>query len=83
MYRKTPTKRYNYTLQFLQQFISTEENILDLGVSNPFSDILKENGYSVTNTNGEDLDVDTSAVQKERYDVVTAFEIFEHLVFSI
>jgi hypothetical protein len=80
MYRKTPTKRYNYTLQFLQQFISTEENILDLGVSNPFSEILKENGYSVSNTSGEDLDLDTSAVQNDQYDVVTAFEIFEHLV---
>ena len=80
MYRKTPTKRYNYTLHFLQQFIATEENILDLGVSNPFSEILQENGYNVTNTSGEDLDLDTSAVQTDAYDVVTAFEIFEHLV---
>lgn len=80
MYRTTPKKRYNYTLQFLQQFISKEESILDLGVSNPFSDILKNQGYTVANTQGEDLDLDTSAVQTSQYDVVTAFEIFEHLV---
>ncbi|MFT5103305.1 MAG: hypothetical protein ACI86C_000958 [Candidatus Latescibacterota bacterium] len=80
MYRNTPTKRYNHTLQFLQQFISTEETILDLGVSNPFSKILKENGFDATNTTGEDLDIDTTVVQTDHFNVVTAFEIFEHLV---
>ena len=47
---------------------------------NPFSEILKKEGYSITNTNGEDLDIDTKAVQVDGYDVATAFEIFEHLV---
>ena len=77
---KYPKKRYKHTLNFLEQFVSKEERILDLGVSNPFSEIMKERGYAVDNTSGEDLDLDTSAVQKDDYDVVTAFEIFEHLV---
>ncbi|NND63955.1 MAG: methyltransferase [Flavobacteriaceae bacterium] len=77
---KYPKKRYKYTLRFLKEFVKKEDNILDLGVSNPFSEILKSHGFSVKNTSGEDLDLDTSAVKSEEYDVVTAFEIFEHLV---
>ncbi|HPF11464.1 MAG TPA: methyltransferase [Flavobacteriaceae bacterium] len=75
-----PKKRYRHTLQFLKNVVSTEDRILDLGIENPFSEILKANGYRVTNTQGEDLDLDTSAVQTDAFDVVTAFEIFEHLV---
>ncbi len=41
---------------------------------------MKQNGYKVTNTQGEDLDVDFSSVKASDSDVVTAFEIFEHLV---
>ncbi len=77
---KYPKKRYKHTLRFLQNNISAESHILDLGVKNPFSEILEENGFKVTNTQGEDLDLDTSAVLSDTYDVVTAFEIFEHLV---
>ena len=51
-----------------------------MGVKNPLSDLLKSNGYTVTNTNGEDLDFDCSSIQNSKADVVTAFEIFEHLV---
>ena len=36
-----PKKRYRETLQFLQSVTSTQEHILDLGVQNPFSEILK------------------------------------------
>ena len=58
----------------------TGTEVLDLGVSNPFSEIMKAEGYSVTNTGGEDLDLDTSAVKNTNAEVVTAFEIFEHLL---
>ena len=75
-----PKKRYKHTLGFLKQFVKPEDQILDLGVSNPFSEIMKEEGFQVTNTQGEDLDLDTAAVKTDAYDVVTAFEIFEHLV---
>ncbi len=77
---KTVKKRYKHTLQFLKSSISKEESILDLGVANPFSEMMISKGFNVTNTKGEDLDLDTSAVTSEGYDVVTAFEIFEHLV---
>lgn len=81
MYEGTfPQKRYKNTLQFLESVVPTSEKILDLGVENPFSELMKLQGYDVSNTKGEDLDLDTSAVLRNDYDVVTAFEIFEHLV---
>jgi hypothetical protein len=81
MYEKTyPSKRFNITLDFLKKHISTDETILDLGVPNPFSTIMNDNGYAIKNTKGEDLDNDQSTLQSEEYSVVTAFEIFEHLL---
>ncbi|WP_340154448.1 methyltransferase [uncultured Winogradskyella sp.] len=81
MYEKTyPNKRFKLTLQFLQKHINTTESILDLGVKNPFSEIMISEGYSVENTTGEDLDEDTSAIENSEADVVTALEIFEHLL---
>ena len=81
MYENTyPDKRFRHTLSFLQRHISTEESIIDLGVENPFSKIMVEQGYSVENTKGEDLDVDFSSVQNSDAEVATAFEIFEHLL---
>jgi len=77
---KTVKKRYKHTLEFVKQNVAKEASILDLGVSNPFSDILRDKGFQVTNTQGEDLDLDTTSVQTTDFDVVTAFEIFEHLV---
>lgn len=77
---KTVKKRYKHTLRFLKDNISKDETILDLGVTNPFSELLQSKGFNVTNTNGEDLDIETTAVDTDQYDVVTAFEIFEHLV---
>lgn len=75
-----PNKRFKHTSAFLQKHISKEQTILDLGVENPFSKIMKEQGYSVKNTQGEDLDLEFSSVTNSKADVVTAFEIFEHLV---
>ena len=81
MYEKTfPNKRYAITARFLKEVLPKDAKILDLGVSNPFSEIMKAEGYSVTNTGGEDLDLDTSAVKNTNAEVVTAFEIFEHLL---
>ncbi|WP_299532171.1 methyltransferase [Ulvibacterium sp.] len=81
MYENTyPNKRFRLTLEFLQKHISTEESILDLGVENPFTEVMSKRGYTVENTKGEDLDTDFSTVQNTTADVVTAFEIFEHLV---
>jgi hypothetical protein len=81
MYEKTfPNKRFKKTLAFLKKHVSTDEPILDLGVENPFSRIMIENGFSVLNTKGEDLDLDFSSVTQNKAEVVTAFEIFEHLL---
>lgn len=77
---KYPHKRYRITLDFLNKHISTNETILDLGVENPFSEIMKSEGYNVENTKGEDLDDDFKVVSESKANVVTAFEIFEHLV---
>lgn len=77
---KFPKKRYKHTLFFLKEVISKEHKILDLGVQNPLSELLTKEGFSVTNTIGEDLDLETAVVKTEEFDVVTAFEIFEHLV---
>lgn len=81
MYENTfPNKRFKYTITFLEKHISKSESILDLGVENPFSEIMQKHGYSVENTKGEDLDINTSTIENSKTEVVTAFEIFEHLL---
>ena len=75
-----PKKRYRNTLEFLKKHINKENTILDLGVKNPFSDIMRNEGYTVENTKGEDLDFDTTNINQSEAEVVTAFEIFEHLL---
>ncbi len=81
MYENTyPGKRFQHTLAFLQKHVSCDKTILDLGVANPFSKIMIEQGYTVENTKGEDLDVDFTSVQNSSAEVATAFEIFEHLL---
>lgn len=81
MYEHTyPDKRFRLTLEFLKKHTSGQEKILDLGVENPFSVIMKKEGYAVKNTSGEDVDLDQSALKTNDYEVFTAFEIFEHLL---
>ena len=81
MYENTyPSKRFERTLRFLKQHINPAESILDLGVDNPFSKIMRQEGFTVQNTLGEDLDIDQNALLQCNAQVVTAFEIFEHLL---
>ena len=81
MYKNSfPHRRYKKTLQFLENHIQKDSLILDLGVENPFTNIMKSRGYTVENTTGEDLDEDTSTIKNSTANVVTAFEIFEHLL---
>jgi hypothetical protein len=81
MYENTyPSKRFKLTLEFVKKHIDKSETILDLGVDNPLSKIMKEEGFNVKNTNGEDLDKDQSIFVTQETTVVTAFEIFEHLL---
>jgi hypothetical protein len=80
MYKVYPEKRYNLTLKFLKENHPSPKKILYLGVSNPFYKIMKEEGYYVQNTQGEDLDEDFTVVENSDAEIVTAFEIFEHLL---
>ncbi len=81
MYEKTyPKQRFKITMDFLLEHISKDAKILDLGVENPLSVLMKEEGFTVQNTTGEDLDENQEALEKTDYDVLTAFEIFEHLL---
>ena len=81
MYEKTfPNKRFKLTAEFLIKHVSKDSKILDLGVENPFTKIMKEQGFDVENTKGEDLDLDTSTLENSNANVATAFEIFEHLL---
>ena len=80
MYTKLPLKRYQHSIEFLKKVLPAPSTILDLGIRNPFSEIMEKNGYKVYNTEGEDLDILPEIVKKYKVDAVTAFEIFEHLV---
>lgn len=81
MYEKYyPKKRYQVTLDFLNKHIHKSSKILDLGEENPLSKEMKSIGYNVTNTKGEDLDLNISNILNSDAEVVTAFEIFEHLI---
>ena len=74
-------KRFSKSISFLKQFAPPPLKILDLGVINPLSELMIENGYSVINTNNEDLDIDYHHICSNKdFDLVTAFEILEHLV---
>lgn len=80
MYTTLPIKRYDKTLSFLKSVLPAPATILDLGVRNPFSEIMEKNGYTVFNTSGEDLDDIPEIIKNYKVDAVTAFEIFEHLL---
>ena len=49
-------------------------------VDNPLSILMREEGYEVYNTSGQDLDDDYNLSFSKKIDLVTGFEILEHLV---
>jgi len=73
-------KRYAHTLEFLEKVLPAPATILDLGTRNDFSEMMEKKGYTVLNTQGEDLDILPEVVKNHNVDAVTAFEIFEHLI---
>ncbi len=74
-------KRYNNTVSFLANHPLQNKNILNLGPTNPLSDLLREKNYAITDTAiNQDLDLDYDVVKSNAYDAVVAFEILEHMV---
>lgn len=75
--------RFQKTLKVLKEQAPPPKKILDLGPKNPMSELMMESGYHVQNTSeGEDLDIhySTELIQDKSFDIVTSFEVFEHLV---
>ncbi len=77
---RTHKRRYNKTLSFVEKHIQKNSKILDLGTENPFTPFLKEAGFEVQNTEGEDLDINFNTIAQTKCDCVTSFEVFEHLL---
>ena len=80
MYNKIPKKRYDKTLSILKEVCPSPSVVYDLGVINPFTEIMKENNYKVYNSGSQDLDIDFKLDIPDDVDLVTGFEILEHLV---
>ncbi len=77
---KSKKYRYERTISFLKKHVSKSQNILDLGTQNELSKLMIKNGFNVENTTGQNLDDNFDIVQNETFDVITAFEIFEHML---
>ena len=77
---KTDVFRFDRTLAFMSRFIGKEERILDLGTPNQLSEFLEKNQFKVQSAFGFDFDMDPGRINQYDYDVLTAFEVIEHLV---
>lgn len=73
-------RRYEKTLTFLKKVVPVSCKILDLGTPNDLSALMRANGYEVENTQGEDLDLEFKKINSYQPDLVTSFEVFEHLL---
>ena len=80
MYKKIPKNRYDKTIKMLKTILKPGNTIFDLGVRNPLSEIMEKEGYKVINTKGQDLDDKFDILIPKEVDLVTGFEILEHLV---
>ncbi len=74
----TLERRFSNTLRFLDDVSPPPARILDLGTPNELGRRMERAGYEVSNTEG-DLEEPTGVIGKD-VDLVTAFEILEHLV---
>ena len=77
---KSKIWRFKKTLSFLSKHCQHSERILDLGTSNDLSKFIKQKGFNIKNTSGENLDIDFQSVLNPNIDLITAFEIFEHML---
>ncbi len=73
--------RFLKTIKFMEDLNLKESKLLNLGPSNPMSEMLREENYDVTDTaENQDLDLDFEIVKDKSFDVVVGFEILEHMV---
>lgn len=80
-YKEFHQERHIKTMNFILPHLNRGDKVLDLGPTNTLSDLMKEEGLEVTNTTTEvDLDLDYSIVENPEFEVMTAFEILEHVV---
>ena len=73
-------RRFNNTIKFLKKTLPSNSKILDLGVTNKLSKRMRIEGYNVSSTDGQDLDLSPINQNTKNFDAITAFEILEHLV---
>lgn len=72
--------RHKTTIDFIKKTLPEGINILDLGTQNVFTDLLRNKGFTIFNTTGEDLDLFPESIKKFNVEAVIALEIIEHLV---
>lgn len=72
-------ERFARTLAFMEASLPPPARVLDLGGPNPLALLMQQEGYTVTNTEG-DLDEVPEVVRGIEAEAVTAYEILEHLV---
>lgn len=78
--KKVEIERQELTMKFLEKHCPPPVKLLDLGTENAVSKLMTSKGYSVTNTQGQDLDLEPKIVSDANVELVTAIEILEHLV---
>ncbi|MDX1418818.1 MAG: hypothetical protein R3181_02520 [Rubricoccaceae bacterium] len=71
--------RFARSVSLVKAALPPPAHLLDLGISNPLADLMRHEGYAVSNTDG-DLDLMPETVREVEADAVTAFEVLEHLV---
>jgi len=80
-YGPTQSRRIKRTLKFISSYLNPSQNILDLGSNNPLAEAMRNNNLNIQNTPDDlDLDLKYDIVKNDKIDVITAFEIFEHMV---
>jgi hypothetical protein len=77
---KVKKYRFDKTLSFVSAHLDKNDHILDLGAPSDLSEFLAKKSFSVASAHGFDFDLAPEKVNDYEYDVLTAFEVLEHLV---